>query len=212
MKNYFLITKHFKIYKMIKKSFIFLFLITILHNNLRAQKLMHSIGATMSLLTGEVATSVNSKSTLLLNQTSFCYFPRYNFIEKDNSSISVGLPIGIGIGIATNTTGNDAGISFAYDLPLVLDYNIGCKSTSENDETFGGYFGIGFGYYKVNISQSQYSDFKGATYGPLFRGGVRIGSERESWNGRGVTVGLFYKKGLESSKLSTFGFNVLLDF
>ena len=64
----------------------------------------------------------------------------------------------------------------------------------------------------MSISQSQYSDFKGATYGPLFRGGVRIGSERESWNGRGVTVGLFYKKGLESSKLSTFGFNVLLDF
>jgi len=88
---------------------------------------------------------------------------------------------------------------------------MGCKSTSDNDNNFGGYVGLGFGYYKVSISQSSYSNFSGASYGPIVRGGIRFGSANESWNGHGVTVGVFYKKGLEKDKLNTFGFNVLLD-
>ncbi len=171
---------------------------------------MHSYGATISVLTGKVNTGF-STSSFTLQQTNLTYFPRYNFIESDNSSVSVGAPVGIGIGIASNTNGNDAGVAFAYDLPIVIDYNIGCKSTRENEQTFGGYFGLGFGYYKVNISQSSYSDFKGATYGPLVRAGVRIGSSNESWNGHAITIGLFYKKGMEKDKLTTIGFNVLLD-
>lgn len=179
-------------------------------NPASAQKLMHSFGATISVLSGKENSNGNS-SRLSLAQTSFCYFPRYNFVENENTSISVGLPVGIGIGIASNSYGNDKGIAFAYDLPIVVDYNIGCKSTSDNDKNFGGYLGAGFGYYKVSISSSQYSDFKGATYGPMLRGGVRFGSSSESWQGHAITVGMFYKKGLESAKLTTIGFNVLYD-
>lgn len=173
---------------------------------------MHGFGTTISVLYGRITNPYSSySSSFTLAQTNLTYFPRYNFVENENSSISIGFPVGIGIGIASNTSGNDAGISFAYDLPAVIDYNIGCKSTSENEKTFGGYFGVGFGYYKVSISGSQYSDFKGATYGPLFRGGVRIGSSNESWNGHALTIGMFYKKGIEKDKLTTIGFNVLVD-
>ena len=195
---------------MIRKIIMCLFLILIFQNKITAQRLMHGFGVTISALTGTV-TSPGSTSSLALSQTNLTYFPRYNFIENDNSSVSIGFPIGIGIGIAANTNGNDAGIAFAYDLPIVADYNIGCKSTRENDKNFGGYFGVGFGYYKVNISQSQYSDFNGATYGPMIRGGVRFSSSDESWGGHGLTIGMFYKKGMEKDKLTTIGFNVLYD-
>lgn len=171
---------------------------------------MHGFGVTISGLYGKITTPYSS-SSFSLAQTNLTYFPRYNFVENENSSISIGFPLGIGIGIASNTYGNDAGISFAYDLPATIDYNIGFKSTSENEKTFGVYFGAGFGYYKVSISGSQYSDFKGATYGPLFRGGVRIGSSDESWHGNALTIGMFYKKGIEKDKLTTIGFNVLYD-
>lgn len=190
-------------------SFLFFFCFLTI-TNINAQGFMHGYGATISVLTGKVKSS-GSTSTFTLQQTTLTYFPRYNFIENENSSVSIGAPVGIGIGIATSTYGDDAGVAFAYDLPVVLDYNIGCKSTIDNEQNFGGYFGLGFGYYKVSISKSQYSDFKGATYGPIFRGGVRIGSERESWKGHGLTIGIYYKQGLEKDKLKTFGFNVLLD-
>ena len=76
---------------------------------------------------------------MALAQTNLTYFPRLNFIENENSSISIGFPVGIGVGIVSSTSGDDAGFYFAYDLPATLDYNIGVKSTSENENTFGGY-------------------------------------------------------------------------
>ncbi len=172
-----------------------------------SQNLMHAFGTNISVLNGKTG-----GGTLTMAQTNLSYFPRYNFVENENSSISVGLPLGIGVGIMSNTYGNDAGIAFAYDLPVVLDYNIGCKSTIDNENNFGGYFGLGFGYYKVNISHSSYSDFNGASYGPIARAGVRFSSSNENWYGHGITVGLFYKKGLEKDKFTTIGFNVLLDW
>jgi hypothetical protein len=195
---------------MLKKLISLLIITCLLSNTSYSQKLMHAFGTTISVLYGKITTPYSS-SSFSLAQTNLTYFPRYNFVENENSSISIGFPVGIGIGIASNTYGNDAGISFAYDLPATIDYNIGFKSTSENEKKFGAYFGAGFGYYKVSISGSQYSDFKGATYGPLFRGGVRIGSSNESWNGHALTIGMFYKKGLEKDKLATIGFNVLYD-
>lgn len=170
--------------------------------SLNAQSLMHGIGATISVLSG---------SGITLEQTNLCYFPRYNFVEHDNSSISVGMPLGAGIGVSSNTYGNDAGLAFSFDIPAVIDYNIGCKSTPDNDRNFGGYFGAGFGYYKVFITKSSFSDFTGSSYGPMARAGVRFSSSNESWKGHGITVGMFYKKGLEKLKFSTVGFNVLID-
>lgn len=195
---------------MLKKLICLLIITCLIADISYCQKLMHSFGATISALYGDITTPYSS-SSFSLAQTNLTYFPRYNFVENENSSISIGVPVGIGIGIASNTEGDDAGLYFAYDLPAVIDYNIGCKSTSENEKTFGGYFGVGFGYYKLSISGSEYSDFKGASYGPLFRGGVRLGSSKESWNGHAITIGLFYKKGMEKDKLTTIGFNVLYD-
>ncbi len=185
----------------------FLFLST---NRLAAQTLMHSFGLTLSVLQGTLHQGL-SHETFGVELNNVTWFPRYNFIESENSSVSIGAPVGAGIGIVTNTIGGDAGILFSYDLPLVIDYNIGCKSTMDNDKTFGGYFGAGFGYNKVIITGSSYSDFNGSSYGPLVRAGFRFGSANENWNGHTITAGVFYKMGLEHDKLHTIGFNVLLD-
>lgn len=195
---------------MLKKISMAAIIMLAIHQNIFSQEFMHSIGATISVLSGTV-TSPGETSSFSLLQTNFTYFPRYNFIENENSSVSIGAPLGAGIGIASNTYG-DPGLAFAFDVPIVLDYNLGFKATSESSNYFGGYFGAGFGFYHVTITGSQYSDFDGSTYGPLVRGGVRIGSANESWGDHGLTIGLFYKKGLEKDKLNTFGFNVLYDF
>jgi len=195
---------------MIRKFFFLTVLIVSLHTTTQAQEIMHSFGGTISALFGKVETDYSSYS-FAMRQTSLCYFPRLNFIENENSSVSIGFPLAAGIGIAANSDASDAGLYFAYDLPAVLDYNMGAKSTSDNENSFGGYFGVGFGYYKLSISKSTYSNFNGATYGPMIRGGVRISSSSDSWNGHGITIGLFYKKGIEKQKLNTAGFNILYD-
>lgn len=171
---------------------------------------MHSFGANFSYLTGKVKDQYSS-SNFSLVQTNLCYFPRYNVVEGENSSLSVGIPLGLGLGIAKSVNGDDAGIGFAYDLPIVLDYNVGCKSSYDNESTFGGYFGVGFGYSHVSISNSSYMDFKGTTYGPMARAGIRIGSLSENWGDQAITIGFSFKKGLEKEKLNTFGLSVLLD-
>jgi hypothetical protein len=200
--------KNLKIIKLVWITFVFILTIT---SRSSAQQLMHSFGLTISVLQGTLQEGVGSSESFAVEQNNLTYFPRFNFVENENSSISVGAPIGIGIGITTNTYGNDAGVLFSYDLPLVIDYNIGCKSTMENDKNFGGYFGVGFGYNKVTISESSYSDFNGSSYGPLFRAGFRFGSSREGWNGHGLTAGAYYKIGIDKNKLTTIGFNVLYD-
>jgi hypothetical protein len=176
-----------------------------------AQQWMHSFGLTLSVLQGTLHEGAGSSETFAVEENNLTYFPRFNFVENENSSISIGAPIGIGLGLVSNTYGGDAGVIFSYDLPLVIDYNIGCKSTTGNDKNFGGYFGVGFGYNKVNISESSYSNFNGSSYGPLFRAGFRFGSSKESWNGHGVTAGAYYKIGIDNNKLYTIGFNVLYD-
>ncbi len=193
----------------IKRFYCLLFVLCVYTPGLFAQHFMHGAGATISAIVGTVKIPGGSES-FGLSQTNLTYFPRYNFIENENSSISVGAPIGVGLAVVSNTSGDDAGISFAYDLPVVVDYNMGCKSTKENDKHFGGYVGAGFGYYKISISNSEYSNYNGATYGPMLRGGVRF--KLPKWDSEAVTIGMYYKQGIESDKLTTIGFNVLYDF
>jgi len=189
---------------------LFLFLSQTL-DQVQGQKLMHSLGGTVSLITGKV-NNPNETYKFSMQQTTFTYFPRYNFFETKKYSISIGAPIGVGIGVASNDFDSDFGIAFAYDLPIVLDFNMGGKSTMDNKKKFGGFFGTGFGYSRVNISKSEFSDFTGSSLGPIIRAGVRFGSNRESWGDKSITLGFNYKKGIDKQKLSTFGANVLLDF
>lgn len=176
------------------------------------QRLMHAVGGDVSIInkSSELVNGYRTNS-LTLTQTNACYFPRYNFIENENSSVSVGMPLSIGVGITRSTYGDDAGVSFAYNIPLVVDYNFGCKSTSETESNFGGYVGAGFGYNHFSVSGSEYSNLSGSSYGPIARAGIRFGSQINSFNGQAITLGLYYKPGLGTDKWKTYGVHVLLD-
>jgi len=184
--------------------------IFLLHTRLRAQRFMHSYGATISVVTGKSVDAFGGSSSVTLLQTSFCYFPRYNVTESENSSVSIGLPLALGVGLSSNTYDGTSGVAFAYEVPLAIDYNFGYKSTMENDSRTGGYLGVGFSYYRITIA-GAYTDFTGVTYGPVFRAGLRYASGGQREAGHGTTVGFFLKQGIEKSHLITFGFHVLVD-
>lgn len=167
---------------------------------------MHSAGANIAVLVAKINTPY-LKETFTMQVTHLSYFPRVLLTSSDNASLSVGTPVGIGINLVRDVSG-DAGVAWGYELPVVADYNIGCKATPDNDRSFGGYFGAGFSYLYVAYNMGAGSG-NVKTYGPMGRAGVRFGSGDGRWN---TTVGLYYKAGLEADKFKTVGFNVLMDF
>lgn len=173
-------------------------------------QLKHSAGFAISVLHGKVEDAYGWSSTLDLMQTSLSYFPRYNVIQGGNMSLSVGAPVALGAGITSNTQEDDTGLYFAYELPVVVDFNLGCNSSTESDSHFGGYVGTGFSYYRINISKSTYSNFNGESYGPVVRAGIRFGNWGSATSG--VTIGLSYKFGMEARKFRTYGIQVYYDF
>ena len=189
----------------IKGLFIGLVIIYFLSSKVIAQSFMQGLGANISILTAKINNPYESY-TFTMVVTHFSYFPRYNLTESENSSVSLGVPLGAGIGILNNG-GITSGIAWGFDLPVALDYNIGCKSTPENEDNFGGYVGAGFGYMYTGWSTADEKSHA-ATYGPIARTGIRFNSGQGRWH---TTVGFFYKLGLESQRYKTYGINVLMD-
>lgn len=199
-----------------KKLFIAVILLTCLGGSAAmAQTFMHSLGASIMFGNGKSIDDGSGGSiTPTIGLNALTYYPRINLVESDNSSISVGIPLSLGFqGSVNSQTGSS--IAFGYDLPLAVDYNIGHKSTLDNESGFGGYVGAGFGYTHTSVSVN--SDFLGSysatanSYGPLVRAGIRFGiplGEKEY----SYTVGGFYKFGLEKDGYKTIGINILWDF
>src|SRR5687768_15271250 len=124
---------------MFKGSMIFLFAAHLTGPKILAQSLMHGIGANIYILTPKLDPA-SELYNFTLTATHFSYFPRYTLHESQNSSVSVGSPLGIGIGLLSRS-GGPSGIAWGLDLPVAVDYNLGCKSSPFNEKTFGGYFG-----------------------------------------------------------------------
>jgi hypothetical protein len=198
---------------MFKKFFALAILGSLFCAGAQAQSFMHAAGATVSIMSAKYETPYGDEK-FLITKSGLTYFPRFNFVEGENSSVSVGIPFTAGLSIARNTNSlydDETGLSWSLDFPLVVDYNIGAKSTADNPASVGGYIGTGFSYSFTSIKFDESETIKANSYGPLFRGGMRFGFNAQNLD-LGLTVGLFYKIGLEDEKFKTFGFNVLVDF
>jgi hypothetical protein len=189
-------------FKMICVSFLCCFL----NATIFAQSFMHSVGANIAVMVAKIETP-SVKEDFTMQVTHVSYFPRFIVSEFDNASFTIGSPLGAGINIVKDTYG-DAGIAWGFDAPLVFDYNLGCKSSPDNENGFGGYFGGGFSYMYTGYTFG-YGDEKATSYGPLGRAGVRFSSGGGRFS---TTVGVYYKSGLETQKFKTIGFNVTADF
>jgi hypothetical protein len=177
-----------------------------------SQSFMHGAGVVIFVgtVTGGV-TTVNGGIT---------YSPRINFLEMENSSLSIGIPLSAGISgdYYTDTYGGSENtLSFMLDVPLILNYNIGCGSSKENESRFGFFVGGGFGYrtssYNENVDDGYgdtYQDgVKVSTFGPVGNAGVRIAVGRHKKN---IEIKLSFMKGLDNSSANTYGVHTLFNF
>ena len=188
---------------------IFLLLITFAGYS---QSFMQSAGATGSVMRATLKGPLGKSGRFGMTHIHLNYFPRINFPLNSYTSISAGVPLGIGLGIMNNNFLNVKGTYLSYDIPLVIDYNMGFKAAEVDDETIGFYFGLGFGYMSTQRDTLGVTSFKANSAGILARIGVRLSLDENDRNSRGISFGLYHKIGMGEEKFKTSGLNVMLDF
>ena len=193
--------------KRIFLSFVLLFLM----NAVFSQTFMHGAGITV------LGSSTGGNFSA---GEGFTYSPRFNFIETENMSVSVGIPLSLGISFSTNTYsstyyGNEdpTSVGLVLNMPLIVNLNMGRGSTKDNRQKFGYFVGAGFGYHHGDFIEEDYSgDTYGKstnTFGPAANAGLRFGVGRQHKN---IEVRFSYMKGLNDEKLNIFGIGCLFNF
>ena len=179
----------------------FIFSITAVH----AQKFNHSVGAGFTLMVHEIASTNSYDGSIVKNifRGGVEYFPRYNFVEGEKSSFSVGAPVSFGVGLVN--TSFDRGFMLAGDASLGLYFNQGHMATKKSNSKFGFFLGGGFSGGFANIFLESVSP-KLKSYGPMVHAGFRFPFTDDN-----AQIGLFYRHGLEADKFRTFGLKLGVD-
>lgn len=151
------------------------------------------------------------------------YSPRFNFLEQDEMSVSVGVPLSVGLSGSYSANygsyeGESNSLSFMLDVPLIVNLNLGCGSTQESERGFGFFVGAGFGYHYGVRNESLKDSYgyeyngktKSSTTGPVGNAGVRFGVGREHQHN--IEVRLAYMKGLSEEKSNIFSVGCLFNF
>jgi hypothetical protein len=141
----------------------------------------------------------------------FTYSPRFNFLENEKLSISVGLPLNIAVSVGFNEDITAINYGAVVNAPLIFNLNMGRGSTMENRNKFGYFFGGGMAFHNGDLI-SDFSDFETGSenaFGPAGNAGMRFGVGGQHKN---IEVRFSYMKGLNENKPHIFGAGCLFNF
>jgi hypothetical protein len=158
-----------------------------------AQSFMHGAGVTVF-----VSSSPETKTTVGYGLT---YSPRFNFLETESFSVSVGVPLSAGISFSTslysNSYNDDISLGVVLNAPIIVNLNMGRGSTKDNRQKFGFFVGAGAGYYHGDFIDSYDNTYSINALGPAGNAGVRLGVGRKHKN---IEIRLSYMKGINDNK------------
>ena len=152
---------------------------------------------------------------------SISYCQRFNFIEQEDMSVSVGVPFTVGVSGSYSANYNSQygssssnTLSFMLNAPVIINLNMGAGSTKEAESRFGYFVGAGFGYHygTYNISDIINGDEVGTKFsamGPVGNAGVRFAVGSGSHN---IEVRLQYMKGINDVKPNIFSAGAAFNF
>ncbi len=181
-----------------------------------SQSFMHGAGLTIF-----VTTAKNGNAAVA---EGFSYNPRFNFIETEDFSLSVGVPLTVGISGSYSSNYNsyygsttDNTLAFMANVPVILNFNFGAGSTKDNDSRFGFFVGGGLGYhygkYNQDLYDPNYGDYTHQeminSVGPAGNAGVRFAVGRGTHN---VEAKVSFMKALDDSKANIYGMGAAFNF
>jgi len=178
-----------------------------------SQSFMHGAGVTVMV--------GSSKGGDVSYAEGLTYSPRFNFIETEQLSVSVGIPLSVAVSASVSTSYSSSGyydggtsVGFVVNAPLIVNLNMGRGSTKDNEKKFGYFVGAGFGFHHGNFLVDDYY-YGGTTstttnaYGPAANAGVRIGVGSAH---RNIEIRLSYMKGINDDKANVYGLACLFNF
>ena len=181
-----------------------------------SQTFMHGAGINVM-----VATAKNSDASVGEGLT---YFPRFNFIETENLSVSAGIPLSIAVSVSTGYyyyssygTYSNASVGLVVNAPLIINLNMGRGSTKENRDKFGYFIGAGFGYHHGDFITTGIDEFgydittteSINAFGPAANAGLRFGVGKRHQN---IEVNFSYMKGTSKTKPNIIGVGCAFNF
>lgn len=191
----------------IQKKFLLSFLLFV-GNQLIAQQIHFAqalgVTATTSNVSGRASTGtdslvINSDYQLRLRQFGIIYQVRAELMQWKSGSISISSPVMIGYSVSGKYNSVDVsrgsstkidtvkGAHFAFEIPVMVDLNIGLHSAADESGSFGIYIGGGYTYNYTKIHTSVgVKPLDG--FDPVLRAGIRMGNSWETRWGLAFTV------------------------
>jgi hypothetical protein len=122
---------------------------------------------------GQVSFSHSLGGSLYFSESTgapaIMYSPRVNVLQLgDEITVSAGTHLGLGL----TFNSQEGASSFALDVPIVAEINIGHGAHPDAESSFGGFAGIGFGISKIGSAGAFGSDYNDAA-GLVLNGGIR---------------------------------------
>jgi len=197
-----------------KKHILLSFLLIILAGTTSAQKFMHGVGTGVFINSG---TGIHNSVPTILT-----YSPRINMVDRENFSVSVGLPFSVGFGSDYNlysqngSTEINSATTFAINVPLICNVNLGAGASKSSTKRTGFFAGAGFAYQYgsyvsrlYNNTTSEYVKFNADAWGPAANIGIRFAVGRKQKN---IEARVSYMGSVTEHKISAIGIAALFNF
>jgi hypothetical protein len=152
------------------------------------------------------------------------YTPRFHFMEKENTSLSVGLPIAIGFAGSYSYSSDyyddyfESSMRFMINAPLMIDFNWGAGATRDTKKRFGLFAGAGAGFHYGDFVEEYYDPndlylYKRTrsvtSFGAAANIGMRFAVGRRQKN---VEIRFSYYEGLNRPRTNVLGAGAHFNF
>jgi len=172
-----------------------------------AQRIIHSVGPNIA------ASNAGSAYYPLI---AVSYTPRINLYEKEESSVSVGLPVNIGTIMFSGTGGMylPSWEGYLVSVPAVITFNRGAGATRRFYKRTGFFAGAGMGYLYRKIYDDGFLNDTGhrsVINGPAatIHTGLRIGVGKKVPRYKHIELRLSFTMPLQKSNEHIAGFHLL---
>lgn len=107
---------------------------------------MHGLGASAIIVSTDQASGTLPALT---------YNPRINFILHPEATLSIGIPLSVMYNFQNEKLSGQSQGQFAYELPMVINFNFGHGSNFSSRQHWGGFVGIGYGINSLEVRDTE---------------------------------------------------------
>ncbi|HTB27093.1 MAG TPA: hypothetical protein VK711_17100 [Puia sp.] len=149
----------------------------------------------------------------VVGSVGFIYSPKYVFNEKEDSYLSLGIPMTLAFSRLDDSNSVDLKLGIMVNLPLIFNYNYQPQIVDREGSRFGYFAGGGFGFHAnqytaANDEGTITQQINGL--GPVVNAGVRYAIVRRRVHT--LEIRISYMKLFNANHTDIFGVGCLFNF